>query len=124
MLADYLPVLVMLVLATATAALFLGLPVIVPRIFGLKRRASPVKYMPYESGMTPIGQAWRRFPIKFYLTAVLFVLFDIEVIFFYPWAVILRQLKLFGLIEMLIFGGLLFLGYVYVWRSGALEWER
>ena len=73
--------------------------------------------------MTPLGPAQRRMPIKFYLVAVLFILFDIEVIFFYPWAVTFRQLGLFGFVEMLVFVGVLLIGYVYAWKKGALEWE-
>ena len=73
--------------------------------------------------MTPIGPGTRRLPVRFYLVAVLFILFDIEVIFFYPWAVTFRQLGLFGLIEMLIFILILLVGYVYAWKKGALEWE-
>jgi NADH-quinone oxidoreductase subunit A len=73
--------------------------------------------------MTPIGPGTRRLPVRFYLVAVLFILFDIEVVFFYPWAVVFRQLGLFGLIEMLIFILILLVGYVYAWKKGALEWE-
>jgi NADH-quinone oxidoreductase subunit A len=73
--------------------------------------------------MTPLGPAQRRMPVKFYLVAVLFILFDIEVIFLYPWAVTFRQLGLFGFIEMLVFVGILLIGYVYAWKKGALEWE-
>jgi len=73
--------------------------------------------------MTPIGPGTRRMPVRFYLVAVLFILFDIEVVFFYPWAVVYRQLGLFGLIEMLIFILILLVGYVYAWKKGALEWE-
>jgi len=73
--------------------------------------------------MTPIGPGTRRLPVRFYLVAVLFILFDIEVVFFYPWAVAFRQLGLFGLIEMLIFIIILLVGYVYAWKKGALEWE-
>lgn len=87
------------------------------------RRPTPAKLAPYESGMPPIGSARRRFSIKFYLTAVLFILFDIEIIFFYPWAVLFRQLGLFGLIEMGIFILVLLIGYVYVWRKGGFDWE-
>ena len=91
-------------------------------LFG-PRRDSAVKLMPYESGMTPIGSAVRRMPVRFYLVAVLFLLFDIEVIFLLPWAVVLRKLGLFGLIEMLVFVAILLVGYIYVWKKGALEWE-
>jgi NADH-quinone oxidoreductase subunit A len=81
------------------------------------------KLEPYESGMTPIGPAMRRLPVKFYLVAVLFILFDIEVVFFLPFAVVARQLGLFALAEMAVFIVILLIGYVYAWRKGALEWE-
>lgn len=87
------------------------------------RRPSPRKETPYESGITPIGPAQRRLPVKFYLIAVIFILFDIEIIFLLPWAVTLRELSLFGLVEVLIFIAILLVGYVWIWRKGALEWE-
>jgi NADH-quinone oxidoreductase subunit A len=73
--------------------------------------------------MTPIGPGTRRIPVRFYLIAVLFILFDIEIVFFFPWAVVFRQLGLFGLVEMLIFISILLVGYFYAWKKGALEWE-
>ena len=73
--------------------------------------------------MRPIGPGMRRMPVRFYLVAVLFILFDIEVVFFLPWAVVYKQLGLFGLVEMLIFIVILLVGYVYAWKKGALEWE-
>ena len=118
MLATYLPILVLLIIATVLAALV----VILGHLFG-PRRPSQRKGEPYESGMVPIGPGTRRLPVKFYLIAVLFILFDIEVIFFLPWAVVFRQLGLFGLIEMFIFILILLVGYVYAWKKGALEWE-
>ena len=87
------------------------------------RRPTVRKLQPYESGMTPVGPGQKRMPIKFYLTAVLFILFDIEVVFFLPWAVVFRQLGLFGLIEMAVFIVILLVGYFYAWKKGALEWE-
>jgi NADH-quinone oxidoreductase subunit A len=87
------------------------------------RRPSARKGIPYESGMMPIGVAQRRLPVKFYLIAVLFILFDIETIFLLPWAVTFRALGLFGLIEVLVFILILAVGYVWVWKKGALEWE-
>ncbi len=81
------------------------------------------KLEPYESGMVPIGPAVRRVPVRFYLVAVLFILFDVEVVFFLPWAVIARQLGLFALAEMGVFIAILVIGLVYAWRKGALEWE-
>ncbi len=87
------------------------------------RRPTQRKLTPYESGITPIGQAQRRLPVKFYLIAVLFILFDIEVIFLLPWAVTLRQLGFFGLVEVLIFIANLLVGYIWILKKGAFEWE-
>ena len=87
------------------------------------RRPTQRKLTPYESGITPIGQAQRRLPVKFYLIAVLFILFDIEVIFLLPWAVTLRQLGFFGLVEVLIFIAILLVGYIWILKKGAFEWE-
>jgi len=81
------------------------------------------KNAPYESGMKPIGPANRRIPIKFYLVAVLFIIFDIEVIFFMPWAVSLRDLGVYGLLVMGVFTLILVVGFIYEWKKGALEWE-
>jgi NADH-quinone oxidoreductase subunit A len=91
-------------------------------LFGPKKNTA-AKAMPYESGMNPYGEGTRRMPVRFYLIAVLFILFDIEVVFFLPWAITFRQLGLFGLIEMVIFILILLVGYVYAWKKGALEWE-
>jgi NADH-quinone oxidoreductase subunit A len=115
---NYLPILILLVISTALAAV-----VILISTFLGPRRPTPRKLQPYESGMTPLGPAQRRMPVKFYLVAVMFILFDVEIIFFYPWAVVFRQLGLFGFIEMVIFVGILLIGYVYAWKKGALEWE-
>ncbi|HEY3341353.1 MAG TPA: NADH-quinone oxidoreductase subunit A [Anaerolineae bacterium] len=120
-LSDFLPLFVLTFLATLLA----GLVILISIIFGPRRRAGQAnKIAPYESGMNAIGSGQRRFPVRFYLIAVLFILFDIEVIFFYPWAVAFRQLGWFGFIEMLIFVGILVIGYVWLWKKGALEWER
>jgi NADH-quinone oxidoreductase subunit A len=78
---------------------------------------------PYECGCEPIGTARERFPIKFYLIAMLFILFDIEAVFLYPWAILYKKLGVFGLVEMGVFVVILFVGYIYVWKKGALEWE-
>ena len=82
------------------------------------------KLSPYECGITPIGSARERFSVKFYLVAMLFLLFDIEAVFLFPWAVVYRQLKLFGFAEMLLFIAAILAGYIYVWKKGALDWER
>jgi NADH-quinone oxidoreductase subunit A len=87
------------------------------------RRPTDVKGMPYESGMTPLGGTRDRFSVKFYLIAMMFIVFDIEVVFMIPWAVAFRQLGLFGLVEMLVFVTVLLIAFVYVWKRGALEWE-
>src|SRR4029434_299451 len=88
------------------------------------RKASAEKLTPYECGMQPGGSARERFSVKFYLVAMLFLLFDIEAVFLYPWAVVYRDLKLFGFFEMLLFILAILAGYIYVWKKGALEWER
>jgi NADH-quinone oxidoreductase subunit A len=115
---NYLPILILLVISTALAAV-----VILISTFLGPRRPTRRKLQPYESGMTPLGPAQRRMPVKFYLVAVLFILFDVEIIFLYPWAVTFRQLGLFGFVEMVIFVAILLVGYVYAWKKGALEWE-
>ncbi len=86
-------------------------------------RPSTRKNAPYESGMKPIGPANRRLPIKFYLVAVLFIIFDVEVVFFLPWAVEIRDLGVYGLIVMGVFLFILTIGFIYEWKKGALEWE-
>jgi len=115
---EYLPIAVLLILSTGLAVLV----VLIGNLFG-PRRPTERKAVPYESGMRPIGPGARRMPVHFYLIAVLFILFDIEVVFFLPWAVVFRQLGLFGLVEMIIFIVILLVGYVYAWKVGALEWE-
>jgi NADH-quinone oxidoreductase subunit A len=118
MLADYLPIAVLLAVSTALPILML----IVGNLFGPKRKTVR-KSEPYESGMRPLGPAIRRMPVRFYLIAVLFILFDIEVIFFLPWAVTFRQLGIFGFVEMVVFIAILLVGYIWIWKKGALEWE-
>jgi len=115
---EYVAIALMIGLATLVALIAIGLGA----LFG-PRKESQAKSMPYESGMNPYGEGTRRMPVRFYLVAVLFILFDIEVIFFLPWAVTFRQLGWFGLIEMIVFITILLVGYVYAWKKGALEWE-
>jgi NADH-quinone oxidoreductase subunit A len=103
--------------AVATLLLFLS------RILG-RRRGSTVKYEVFETGNPPIGSLrGTRFPVKFYLTAILFIIFDIEVVFMYPWAVAYRELGWFSLGEMAVFVGVLAVGFAYIWRVGALQWD-
>ena len=118
MLKDFLPIIILIVLSTVLA----GLVILMGHWFG-PHRPTLRKSLPYESGMRPIGPGSRRMPVRFYLIAVLFILFDIEVVFFLPWAVVFRKLGMFGLIEMLVFIVILLVGYVYAWKKGALEWE-
>jgi NADH-quinone oxidoreductase subunit A len=118
MLLEYLPIAVLLILALLLA----GIVIALGHMFG-PRHPTERKSMPYESGMRPIGPGTRRMPVRFYLVAVLFILFDIEVVFFLPWAVVYKKLGVFGLVEMLIFIAILGIGYVYAWKTGALEWE-
>lgn len=118
MLLEYFAIAVMLGLATVIALIAIGLG----ELFGPKKKTA-AKSMPYESGMNPYGEGTRRMPVRFYLIAVLFILFDIEVVFFLPWAVVFRQLRIFGLMEMLVFILILLVGYFYAWKKGALEWE-
>jgi len=115
---EYLPLLVLIILATGLAILV----VLLGHTFG-PHRPTPRKGQPYESGMTPYGPGTRRMSVRYYLVAVLFILFDIEVVFFLPWAVVFKKLGIFGLVEMLIFIGILMVGYIYAWKKGALEWE-
>ncbi len=115
---EYIPVLLFLAVAIAFAAGTIGLSsIIVPR------RRNRVKMSAYECGVEPVGDARERFSIKFYLVAVLFILFDIEAVFLYPWAVSFHQLGLYGLIEMVLFIAILFVGYVYLLKKRALEWD-
>ena len=118
MLQDWVPVLIFLILVTAfgVVSLFMSW------LLGV-RKPSQRKLSPYECGVTPIGTARERVSVKFYLVAVLFILFDIEAVFLYPWAVSFRQLGLYGLIEMSLFILILFVGYVYLLKKRALEWE-
>ncbi len=118
-LGQYLPVVILL----GFGALFAVGSVVVSRAFQPKR-PTPAKLLPYECGIVPERVPRDRFPVKFYVIAMLFIVFDIEVIFLFPWAVTFRQLGLFGLVEMAIFIGLVFVAYVYVWQRGGLEWTE
>lgn len=123
MLTSFIPIAVIVILAITFGFLIVG----IGHLFGPRRKTTR-KLMPYESGMTPIGPGTRRIPVRFYLVAVLFILFDIEIIFIIPWAVVLKQFiqadaGLFALVEMIVFIVILLVGLVYAWKKGALEWE-
>ncbi len=114
----YLPIGILLLLATVLSLIV----VFASAILG-PRRPSAKKLAPYESGMTPIGPAVRRLPVKFYLVAVLFILFDVEIIFLLPYAVIIRRLGLYGLVVTGVFVVVLAIGLLYEWKKGGLEWD-
>lgn len=113
----YFPVLLQVVIATVVAVGMIG----VSTLLG-KRVKNKVKDTPYECGIQPTGSARERFSVKFYLVAMLFILFDIEAIFLYPWAVVYRELKLYGFVEMLLFIVLVLGGFFYIWKKGVLDW--
>ena len=114
----FVPILVIVIVAVG----FAGVTILLSHFVG-KRVYDPAKLAPYECGITPVGTARERFHTRFYLVAMLFIVFDIETVFFYPWAVIYRQLRLFGLAEMAVFVGILIIGYAWIWGKGALEWD-
>ena len=114
----FFPILVQALIAIAVAVGLLS----VSFLLGKKVR-NRVKDMPYESGIVPTGDARQRFSVKFYLVAMLFILFDIEAVFLYPWVVVYRELKMFAFVEMLIFVVLILSGFFYIWKKGALDWS-
>ena len=114
---EYAPILIFLAVATA----FPVATLVVARLLR-PSRYNKVKSEAYECGVPPSGEARARYPVRFYVIAVLFVVFDVETIFLFPWAAKYRALGLFGFVEMLVFLGILIVGYAYAWRKGALEW--
>ncbi len=115
---DYLPIFVHFVLVVGLTVALLGAHALLGG-----SRPTPPKLEPYESGVWPVGSSRERVPIRYYLIAMLFILFDIETVFLFPWAVVFRRLGMFGLGEMLIFIGVLGVGLIYAWKRGALEWQ-
>ena len=114
----YFPVLLQVLIAMAIAGGMLATSAILGH-----RVRSRAKDMPYESGITPKGSARERFSVKFYLVAMIFILFDIETVFLYPWAVVYHELRLFAFFEMLVFVVLILSGFFYIWKKGALDWS-
>src|SRR5205823_3054308 len=106
-----------------TLAILFGILVMVLCNFLGPKKPTPEKLAPYECGIQEIEAPKRRFPVKYLLTGMLFIAFDIEIVSFYPLAILMHQLKVFGLIELLIFLLILMVGYIYVWRKGAFTWE-
>jgi len=117
--ARYLPLLIHLIIAFLIASAI----VLLSGWLG-KHRPNRVKLQPYECGITPTGDARERFSVKFYLVAMLFILFDVEAVFLYPWAVVYRELKMFGFWEMLVYIGIVLVGFWYVWKKGVLDWSK
>jgi NADH-quinone oxidoreductase subunit A len=115
---EFAPISILILLSILVCVIIL----VISRLFG-PHLPTARKTAPYESGMMPLGPGTRRMPVKFYLVAVLFILFDVEVMFFLAWGVVLRQVGLYGLIAMGIFLFILTVGFVYEWKVGALEWE-
>jgi len=118
MFVDYLAILIYF----AIAVFFAIFAIVASHLLG-QRKTTPIKQAPYECGMTTVGSSFHRIPVKYYIIAMLFLLFDIEVVFLYPWAVVFKQLRWFALISMAVFIGILLIAYVYIWKKGALEWE-
>ena len=121
---EYIPILIVFIFVAGFAVT----NIVLSHLVG-KRKNTRAKLMPYECGMDPVGSAHQRFSVKFYLVAMLFILFDIEAIFLVPWAVVFRALskqlsKPFVFIEMMIFIAVLLVGYIYVWKKGLFEWNR
>jgi NADH-quinone oxidoreductase subunit A len=121
MLSDYFAVFFYIMMTVG----IIGFVVLASHVVG-QHKATATKMSPYECGMSTVGSSWRRIPIRYYIIAMLFLLFDIEIVFLYPWVVIFRSFKGLGFFilgEMLIFIGILIVAYIYVLRKGALEWE-
>jgi NADH-quinone oxidoreductase subunit A len=115
--ANYLPLLIHFLVAGALA----GAIVLLSYLIG-HRKPTLAKMSPYECGMQPVGDARERFSVKFYMVAMLFIIFDVEAVFLYPWAIILKDLKMFGFWEMMVYIGIVLVGFLYVWKKGVLEW--
>ncbi|MBI1750661.1 MAG: NADH-quinone oxidoreductase subunit A [Acidobacteria bacterium] len=116
---QYVPLLVHMIVAAGLSAILILLSTFVGN-----RRPTRAKMQAYECGMRPTGDAREPFSVKFYLVAMLFILFDVEAIFFYPWAYVFRDLQVFGFVEMMVYIGILLVGYLYLWKKGALDWNR
>ena len=118
MLIEYFTILVYV----SIAVIFAIFAIVASYLLG-QRKPTALKQSPYECGMTTDGSSFRRIPIKYYIIAMLFLLFDIEVVFLYPLAVVFKQMKIFAFVSMAVFIGILLIAYIYIWKKGALEWE-
>jgi NADH-quinone oxidoreductase subunit A len=117
--ARYLPFLIHVLIAFGLA----GAIVVLSQLIG-RHHYTRAKFQPYECGMPPIGDARERFSVKFYMVAMLFILFDVEAVFLYPWAILLRELKMFGFWEMLVYISIILVGLWYIWKKGVLDWAE
>jgi NADH-quinone oxidoreductase subunit A len=122
MLSNYLPILIFLVIATGLATLLMVLGTGLGR-FAVRDKDDPAKLSPYECGFEAFEDSRMKFDVRYYLVAILFIVFDLEIAFLFPWAVALGKLGLFGLGTMAIFLGILVVGFIYEWKKGALEWD-
>ncbi len=118
MLTEYLAILIYIGIAVAFSLFAIAASALLGQ-----RKPSALKQAPYECGMTTFGSSFGRIPIKYYIIAMLFLLFDIEVVFLYPWAVVFKEFKVFAFVSMAVFIGILIIAYIYIWKKGALEWE-
>jgi NADH-quinone oxidoreductase subunit A len=115
---DYIPILMVFAVSAVVAGALLGIPLLIA-----PKRVLPVKQEPFECGKDPVMLPEGRFAIKFSTIAIFFIIFDIELVFIWPWAAMYRQLGWFGFVEMLVFLGILMLGFLYIWQKRGLEWE-
>jgi NADH-quinone oxidoreductase subunit A len=115
---SYLPIVVLIAAATGLAFVIL----VLSALLGRSRRRGTAKLYPYECGLPVSGSARQRFSVRFYVVAMLFILFDLETAFLFPWAVVYRRLGMYGLVSMFVFIGILLVGFAYAWRKGGLQW--
>jgi NADH-quinone oxidoreductase subunit A len=115
---DYLPIIVLLVLGVV----FVAVSFVASSLFAPRKRPTVAKLAPYECGIVPDREPPQRFPVRFYLVAMIFIIFDIEIVFLYPWAVVFHQLRAFGLVEILVFAAVVFVSFMYLVSHGALDW--
>ena len=118
MLAEYFPVLLFIIVAVAVGVV----PMVLGKLVG-PSRPDPEKLSPYECGFEAFEDARMKFDVRYYLVAILFILFDLEIAFLFPWAVVINEIGLAGFVSMMVFLGILVVGFVYEWKKGALEWE-
>jgi NADH-quinone oxidoreductase subunit A len=118
MFGTFFPIFILFIFVVAVVLIMVYLPELLAPKAKTRR-----KFLPYESGIIPETDARGKFPVKFYMIAILFIVFDLEIVFLYPWSLILKELRWFAFVEMLIFIGILLLGYLYIIRKGALKWE-